>query len=131
MSGSCREKSSEGRDGCDIVDFDLVVGGDATGQGERFMRPGEGPGSYRPGVLGMPGMTAHVAQFAIERHWANETAAVLAAGGAVGSAAGQVGEILACGPAPRLGGGPAGRVRRRGDGPAPDPRPRAGPSLPA
>ena len=61
-------------------------------------KPGLGPDgrwplSYALGVLGMPGLTAYVAMLDIGQPAAGQTVVVSAAGGAVGSVAGQLAKI--------------------------------------
>ena len=60
----------------------------------RKIDPTVGPLSSALGVLGMPGQTAHACMIGIGRVTAGETVVISAAGGAVGTTAGQIGKIL-------------------------------------
>jgi NADPH-dependent curcumin reductase CurA len=67
---------------------------DAKLAGLRKVTPGKAPLSTALGVLGMPGQTAYAGIVDIGRVKAGETVVVSAAGGAVGSIAGQVAKLL-------------------------------------
>jgi len=58
--------------------------------------PAAAPLSHRLGVLGMPGLTAYAALFAIAEPKPGETVVVPAAAGAVGAVAGQIARIKGC-----------------------------------
>jgi NADPH-dependent curcumin reductase len=60
----------------------------------RKLDPTLAPLSTALGVVGMPGQTAHACMINIGRVAAGETVVISAAGGAVGSTAGQIGKIL-------------------------------------
>ena len=60
----------------------------------RKIDPHGAPLSTALGVLGMPGQTAHACMIGVGRVAAGETVVISAAGGAVGSLAGQIGKIL-------------------------------------
>lgn len=60
----------------------------------RKIDPNLAPVSTALGVLGMPGQTAHACMIGIGRVQAGETVVISAAGGAVGTIAGQIGKIL-------------------------------------
>ena len=60
----------------------------------RRLDPQVAPLSTALGVLGMPGQTAYACMINIGRVAAGETVVISAAGGAVGSTAGQIGKIL-------------------------------------
>ena len=70
------------------------VAGDRVRGAMRRIDPALAPISTALGVLGMPGQTAHAAVRGIGRVQAGETLVISAAGGAVGSIAGQIGKIL-------------------------------------
>lgn len=67
-----------------------------VGQGLRKVDPTAEPLSIALGVLGMPGITAHTGLLQVGRAKAGETVVISAAGGAVGSIAGQIGKIVGC-----------------------------------
>ncbi len=82
---------------------DIVLGYDgwqeyAVGdaKGLRKIDPSQGPVSWALGVLGMPGLTAYVAVLDLGHPKEGETVVVSAAGGAVGSIAGQIAKIKGC-----------------------------------
>jgi NADPH-dependent curcumin reductase CurA len=60
----------------------------------RRIDPSMAPLSTALGVLGMPGQTSHACMIGVGRVAAGETVVISAAGGAVGSLAGQIGKIL-------------------------------------
>ena len=60
----------------------------------RKVDPYVAPLSTALGILGMPGQTAHVCMIEIGRVQAGETVVISAAGGAVGTIAGQIGKML-------------------------------------
>jgi NADPH-dependent curcumin reductase CurA len=60
----------------------------------RKVDPTAAPLSTALGVLGMPGQTAHACMIEIGRVQTGETAVISAAGGAVGTIAGQIGKML-------------------------------------
>ncbi|MBW8783693.1 MAG: NADP-dependent oxidoreductase [Novosphingobium sp.] len=60
----------------------------------RKLGPEVRPASAALGVLGMPGQTAHACMIGIGRVQAGETVVISAAGGAVGTIAGQIGKML-------------------------------------
>lgn len=60
----------------------------------RIVDPELAPVSTALGILGMPGQTAHACMIGIGRVAAGETVVVSAAGGVVGSTAGQIGKML-------------------------------------
>jgi NADPH-dependent curcumin reductase CurA len=60
----------------------------------RIVDPALAPVETALGVLGMPGQTAHACVVAIGKVKAGETVAISAAGGAVGTVAGQIAQIL-------------------------------------
>lgn len=60
----------------------------------RKLDPTAAPFSTALGVLGMPGQTAHACMIEIGRVQAGETVVISAAGGAVGTIAGQIGKML-------------------------------------
>jgi NADPH-dependent curcumin reductase CurA len=72
---------------------DYAVG---DGDGPRIVDPGLAPLSTFLGVLGMPGVTAHTGMLTLGGALEGETVVVSAAGGAVGSIAGQIGKIVGC-----------------------------------
>src|SRR5256714_8310847 len=67
----------------------------SNGAGLRKRDPNVAPISTSPGVLGMPGMTAHTGLLEIGKPRAGETVVVSAASGAVGSAVGRIAKIKA------------------------------------
>lgn len=60
----------------------------------RVIDPELAPVSTALGVLGMPGQTAHACMIGVGRVAAGETVVISAAGGVVGSTAGQIGKLL-------------------------------------
>lgn len=60
----------------------------------RVIDPDVAPVSTALGMLGMPGQTAHACMIGIGRVAAGETVVISAAGGVVGSTAGQIGKVL-------------------------------------
>jgi NADPH-dependent curcumin reductase CurA len=70
--------------------------GVSDGKGLRKLNPDEAPISWALGVLGMVGLTAYVALLDIGKPKEGETVVVSAAGGAVGSIAGQIAKIKGC-----------------------------------
>ncbi len=60
----------------------------------RKLDPALAPLETALGVLGMPGQTAHACMIGIGRVSAGETVVISAAGGAVGTVAGQIGKLL-------------------------------------
>ncbi len=60
----------------------------------RKVDPTTAPLSTALGILGMPGQTAHACMIEIGRVQAGETVVISAAGGAVGTIAGQIGKML-------------------------------------
>ena len=60
----------------------------------RKLDPALAPLETALGVLGMPGQTAHACMIGIGRVQAGETVVISAAGGAVGTVAGQIGKLL-------------------------------------
>jgi NADPH-dependent curcumin reductase len=67
---------------------------DPTATALRKLDPALAPLSTALGVVGMPGQTAHACMINVGRVAAGETVVMSAAGGAVGSTAGQIGKIL-------------------------------------
>jgi hypothetical protein len=68
----------------------------SSGEGVRKVDPSLAPLSTALGVLGMPGLTAYFGVLEIGRPRAGETVLVSGAGGAVGSAAGQIAKLQGC-----------------------------------
>lgn len=60
----------------------------------RVIDPELAPISTALGILGMPGQTAHACMIGVGRVSAGETVVISAAGGVVGSTAGQIGKVL-------------------------------------
>lgn len=60
----------------------------------RVIDPARAPVSTALGMLGMPGQTAHACMIGVGRVAAGETVVISAAGGVVGSTAGQIGKML-------------------------------------
>lgn len=71
--------------------------------------PAEAPVSTALGVLGMPGLTAHVGMSDIGQPKAGETVVVSAASGAVGAVAGQIAKLAGCRVVGVAGGAEKGR----------------------
>lgn len=67
-----------------------------NGQGLRVIDRSLAPLSTFLGALGMPGITAHTGMITLGAAKAGETVVISAAGGAVGSIAGQIGKIAGC-----------------------------------
>ncbi|WP_333669966.1 NADP-dependent oxidoreductase [Elioraea tepidiphila] len=82
---------------------DIVLGGfgwqtHSVMPGKQLLKldPAEAPVSTALGVLGMPGLTAHVGMSDIGQPKAGETVVISAASGAVGAVAGQIAKLAGC-----------------------------------
>jgi NADPH-dependent curcumin reductase CurA len=82
---------------------DIVLGGfgwqtHSVMPGKQLLKldPDEAPVSTALGVLGMPGLTAHVGMGDIGQPKAGETVVISAASGAVGAVAGQIAKLAGC-----------------------------------
>jgi NADPH-dependent curcumin reductase CurA len=86
-----------------VAPGDIVLGGfgwqtHSVMPGKQLLKldPDEAPVSTALGVLGMPGLTAHVGMADIGQPKAGETVVISAASGAVGAVAGQIAKLAGC-----------------------------------